>query len=42
MHGYVDANWFGSQVEQMIPNADVMIVFGGTNDFDIEMTQSVP
>lgn len=30
---YVDANWFGSRVETMIPDADIVIVFGGTNDF---------
>ena len=30
---YVDANWFGSRVDQMIPDADVVVVFGGTNDF---------
>lgn len=30
---YVDKNWFGSRVEQMIPDADIVVVFGGTNDF---------
>lgn len=30
---YVDANWFGSRVEKMIPDADIVVVFGGTNDF---------
>lgn len=30
---YVDANWFGARVENMIPDADVAVVFGGTNDF---------
>ena len=30
---YIDANWFGTRVEQMIPDADVVVIFGGTNDF---------
>ena len=30
---YIDANWFGTRVEQMDPEADVVVVFGGTNDF---------
>ena len=30
---YVDANWFGSRVEKMISAADIVVVFGGTNDF---------
>lgn len=30
---YVDANWFGTRVEKMIPDADIVVVFGGTNDF---------
>lgn len=30
---YIDSNWFGTRVEQMIPDADVVVVFGGTNDF---------
>jgi len=30
---YVDANWFGSRVDKMIPDADIVVVFGGTNDF---------
>ncbi len=31
-----EASWdlyFGSRVEEMIPDADVVVVFGGTNDF---------
>ena len=31
-----DPKWdlyFGSRVEQMIPDADVIVIFGGTNDF---------
>lgn len=30
---YIDANWFGARADQMIPDADVVVVFGGTNDF---------
>lgn len=30
---YVDENYFGARVEKMIPDADVVVVFGGTNDF---------
>lgn len=30
---YIDANWFGTRVDQMIPDADIVVVFGGTNDF---------
>lgn len=26
-------NWFGSRVDSMIPDADIVIVFGGINDF---------
>jgi len=25
--------WFASRVEEMIPDADIIVVFGGTNDF---------
>lgn len=30
---YIDANHFGARVDGMIPDADVVVVFGGTNDF---------
>lgn len=30
---YVEINWFGNRVDQMDPDADGIIVFGGTNDF---------
>lgn len=29
----VDENWFGARVEKMIPDADIVVIFGGTNDF---------
>jgi len=32
-NAYIDANWFGTRVEKMIPDADIVVVFGGTNDF---------
>lgn len=33
-HPKIDADqYYGSRVEQMIPNADIVVVFGGTNDF---------
>lgn len=30
---HVEENYFGARVETMIPDADFVIVFGGTNDF---------
>lgn len=30
---HVEENYFGARVEKMIPNADIVVVFGGTNDF---------
>lgn len=30
---HVEENYFGARVEKMIPDADVVVVFGGTNDF---------
>lgn len=30
---HVEENYFGARVETMIPDADLVIVFGGTNDF---------
>lgn len=33
-HGaLVEENWFGARVEKMDPDADGIVVFGGTNDF---------
>ena len=29
----VEKNWFGARVDQMDPDADGIVVFGGTNDF---------
>ena len=33
MDDYVDVLDFGARVDTMIPDADVVVVFGGTNDF---------
>ena len=30
---HVEENYFGARVEKMIPDADIVVVFGGTNDF---------
>lgn len=29
----VDTQYFGTRVDQMIPDADVIVIFGGSNDF---------